>query len=66
MLVATISYSMAKLIVPKSIYTIQLKNRGEVITHHKDRALLSMMDIDSLIERDFTTIDHDATLGELI
>lgn len=66
MLVATISYSMAKLIVPKSIYTIQLKKRGEVITHHKDRALLSMMNISTLIERDFTTIDHEATLGKLI
>lgn len=66
MLVATISYSMSKLIVSKSIYTIQLKNRGEVITHHKDRALLSMMNINNLIERDFSTIDHEATLGELI
>lgn len=66
MLVATISYSVAKLIVPKSIYTIQLKNRGEVITHHKDRALLSMMNISNLIERNFNTIDHEATLGELI
>lgn len=66
MLVATISYSMARLIVPKSIYTIQLKKRGELITHHKDRALLSMMNINSLIERDFNTIDHEATLGELI
>jgi len=66
MLVATISYSVAKLIVPKSIYTIQLKNRGEVITHHKDRALLSMMDINTLIEKDFSTIDHEASLGELV
>ena len=65
-LVATISYALAKLIVPKSIYTIQLKNRGEVITHHRDRALLTMMNISDLIERNFSTIDHEATLGELI
>ncbi|MFK5856918.1 MAG: chloride channel protein [Bacteroidota bacterium] len=66
MLVATISYSVAKLIVPKSIYTIQLKNRGEVMTHHRDRALLTMMNINNLIERNFATIDHEATLGELV
>jgi CIC family chloride channel protein len=66
MLVATISYSVSKLIVPKSIYTIQLKNRGEVMTHHRDRALLTMMDINNLIERNFATIDHEATLGELV
>jgi len=66
MLVATISYSVTKLIVPKSIYTVQLKNRGEVMTHHRDRALLTMMNINNLIERNFATIDHDATLGELV
>ena len=66
MLVATISYSVAKLLVPKSIYTIQLKNRGEVMTHHRDRALLTMMNINNLIERNFATIDHEANLGELI
>lgn len=65
MVVATISYSMSRLMVPKSIYTIQLKNRGDVITHHKDKALLSMMNINNLIERNFSTIDHEATLGEL-
>lgn len=65
MIVSTISYAMAKLMVPKSIYTIQLKNRGEVLTHHKDRALLSMMNIKSLIETDFSTIDLDSNLGEL-
>ena len=65
MIVSTISYSTAKLIVPKSIYTIQLKNRGEVITHHKDRALLSMMNIKNLIETDFSPVDIDANLGTL-
>jgi CIC family chloride channel protein len=54
------------LIVPKSIYTIQLKNRGEVMTHHRDRALLTMMNINNLIERNFATIDHESTLGELV
>lgn len=66
MMVSTISYATSKLIVPKSIYTIQLKNRGEVLTHHKDKSLLSMMDINKLIEKDFSTIDHEASLGELV
>jgi CIC family chloride channel protein len=66
MIVATTSYAMAKLMVPKSIYTIQLKNRGELITHHKDRALLSMMKIEGLIEKNFSTVHPDANLGELI
>ncbi len=65
MIVSTMSYATAKLIIPKSIYTIQLKNRGDVITHHKDRALLSMMNIKSLIETDFSLVDINANLGEL-
>ena len=66
MIVSTTSYGMAKLMEPKSIYTIQLKNRGDVITHHKDKALLSLMNINPLIEKDFSPIDHGATLGELV
>jgi CIC family chloride channel protein len=66
MLVATISYAMTRFLSPKSIYTIQLANRGEHITHNKDQAVLTMMDIKSLIERDFSTIHPDATLGDLV
>ncbi len=66
MIVSTTSYGMARLMEPKSIYTIQLKNRGEVITHHKDKALLSLMNINSLIEKNFSVIDHNASLRELV
>ncbi len=66
MIVATVSYGIARFIVPKSIYTIQLTGRGDMITHHKDRALLTLMNVESLIEKDFTTIGPNQTLGELI
>ena len=66
MLVATISYAVTRFFSPKSIYTIQLANRGEHITHNKDQAVLTMMDIKSLIETDFNTISPDATLGDLV
>lgn len=66
MIVATVSYGIAKFIIPKSIYTIQLTGRGDMITHHKDKAILTLMNIESLIERNFSTIDPEQTLGELI
>ena len=66
MIVATVSYGIARFIVPKSIYTIQLKGRGDMITHHKDRALLTLMHIENLIENDFNTVGPNQTLGELI
>ncbi|PLX06705.1 MAG: chloride channel protein [Marinilabiliales bacterium] len=66
MIVAATSYAFTKFLSPRSIYTIQLKNRGDVITHHKDNAMLSMMRIDELIEKNFDTIDINANLRELV
>ncbi len=66
MIVATTSYAFTKFLSPRSIYTIQLKNRGDMITHHKDNAMLSMMRIDELIETNFDTIDINANLRELV
>ncbi len=66
MIVATISYGTAKLFSPNSVYTIQLAKRGELLTHHKDKALLALMKIDSLIETDFSTIKPEATLRDLV
>jgi CIC family chloride channel protein len=66
MIVATISYGTAKLFSPNSVYTIQLAKRGELITHHKDKALLALMKIDALIETNFTTVKPGATLRDLV
>ncbi len=51
---------------PHSIYTKRLAERGELITHNKDKALLTLMKIDRLIETNFRTIQPDATLRKLI
>lgn len=66
MITATISYATVKIFVPNSVYTYQLARRGELVTHHKDRAVLSMMKVTKLIERNFKTIGPDETLGDLI
>lgn len=66
MIVATISYGTARLFSANSVYTIQLAKRGELLTHHKDKALLALMNIDGLIEKDFTPIHANATLRDLV
>ncbi|MCK4817963.1 chloride channel protein [bacterium] len=66
MIVATISYATVKIFVTNSVYTYQLARRGELITHHKDKAILTMLRVNKLIERDFTTIHQDAMLRELV
>ncbi len=65
MITATISYATVKIFVPNSVYTYQLAKRGELFTHHKDKAVLAMMKVTKLIERNFRTIGPDDTLGDL-
>jgi CIC family chloride channel protein len=66
MIVATISYATTKLFVKNSVYTYQLARRGELLTHHKDKTILTMLKVDKLIEKDFTVISPDATLRDLV
>jgi len=66
MIVSTISYATARFFVSNSVYTIQLAKRGELMTHDKDKNVLLRMKVDSLIERDFSKIHPEATLGDLI
>ena len=66
MIVASTSYAFTKWLSPRSIYTIQLKNRGEFISHHKDQATLSMMSIKELIESNFDCIDINSNLRDLV
>jgi len=66
MIVATISYATTKIFVKNSVYTYQLARRGELLTHHKDKTILTMLRVDKLIEKDFTNIKPDATLRDLV
>lgn len=63
---ATISYLTIMYFEPHSIYTKRLALRRELMTHNKDKAVLSMMRANKLIERNFRTIQPDATLRELV
>lgn len=63
---AVISYLTIFHWEPHSIYTKRLAERGELITHDKDKALLTLMKIDKLIETNFHTIQPDATLRKLV
>ncbi len=66
MLVSVFAYTTIKLFLPNSIYTIQLAERGELMTHNSDKNILKLMSIDRVIERNFLSINRDETLGELV
>lgn len=63
---STISYITINYFEPHSIYSKRLAERGELFTHDKDRAMLSLMKIKSLLETNFNTVDLEATLGDFV
>ena len=66
LIVSTISYGTFKLFSPYSIYTQRLAQRGELLTHEKDRSVLTLLKIDSVIEKDFKEVNPDMTLREMV
>lgn len=63
---ATISYITIKGFEKHSVYHKQLASDGELITHDKDQAVLTMMDWTKEIERDLITVNPNDTLGQLV
>lgn len=66
MLVSAVSFAITKYFVSNSIYTHELAEKGELITHNKDKNVLMMMQLDKLIEKNFVTVNPENTLGELL
>ncbi|MBT8254997.1 MAG: chloride channel protein [Bacteroidia bacterium] len=66
MITAAIAYSLTKYFVPHSVYAMELGRTGELITHDKDHAVLTLMDLESVIETNFVAIDTAMTLGEIV
>lgn len=66
MITATIAYLTIMYFEPHSIYTKRLAKRGELITHNKDKAVLTLMKLGKVIETDLKRVKPDATLGELV
>ncbi len=66
MVTALISYAIAKKFVPYSVYHRELANKGELITHDKDKTVLTLMDLNRVLETNFTPIYPDMSLGELV
>jgi CIC family chloride channel protein len=66
MITSTIGFITVKYGTKHTVYTTQLATRGELITHHKDKAVLTLMNLKNEIETDFIRVDPYATLGELV
>ncbi|GAB4317538.1 MAG: chloride channel protein [Bacteroidales bacterium] len=64
MLSTTISFVTIKTFDPYSIFTKRLAEKGELLTHHKDQAVLSLLNLKDVVEKDIQTVSPDLTLGE--
>ncbi|MEI6140641.1 MAG: chloride channel protein [Mariniphaga sp.] len=66
MITATASYLTITPFEPHSLYHIRLAQKGELITHDKDKAVLTLLKLKNVIEKDLKTVMIDCTLGELV
>ena len=65
MIVSVVSYLVINLFEPHSIYAMRLARKGELLTHNKDKAILTVLNLESLIERDYRTVTPDMELSQL-
>lgn len=65
MIVSASSYLTVRVFDSNNIYAIRLAQRGELITHHKDHAVLTILKVEDVIERNFMKVDPDMNLGAL-
>ena len=63
---AVISYLTMRLFESRSIYTKRLAERGELMTHDKDRNILQMMQVRQLIETNFRKVNVNGTMRDFI
>ena len=63
---SSISYITIHYFEKHSIYTKKLAKHGNLITHDKDKALLTLMKVENVIEKNYSHINFNATLGDLV
>ena len=66
MLTSVTSHLTSRGMEPYSIYARRLAMKGDLLTHNKDKAVLTLMKLHKVVETDFRTVDADNTLGDLV
>ena len=66
MIASCLSYGTIRIFESYSIYTRRLAQKGELITHHKDKAVLTMLHLEDFIESDYQVVHPMMPLGDLV
>lgn len=65
-IVSVVSVLTISIFEPHGLYAIRLARQGKLVTHHVDHSVLTLMSIESVIEREYTALQPDMLLGELV
>jgi CIC family chloride channel protein len=66
MIVSVCAYLTIIIFEPHSIYGSRLARQGKLITHHTDHAVLTLMNLESVVERDYLSVTPDMELGQIV
>ena len=66
MLTSAISFRISKSWMKHTVYTRELAERGELLTHDKDQSILTLMNLMDQVESDHEVVNPHWTLGQLI
>lgn len=66
MIVSVVSYLTINIFEPHSIYAMRLARRGQLLTHDKDNAILTVLNLESLLEKDYKPVTADMPLEKFV
>ncbi|HQW12258.1 MAG TPA: chloride channel protein [Saprospiraceae bacterium] len=66
MICSAISYSINRYFNKYNVYQEKLAQLNMLVTHDKDKAVLTMLSLDKVIETNFITLSTEDTLGEML
>ena len=66
MIVSVCAYLTIIIFEPHSIYGYRLARQGKLLTHHTYHAVLTLMNLESVIERDYLSVEPDMELGQIV
>ena len=66
LIVSVSSYAISRIFTPYGIYARRLAERGQLLTHQKDRSVLTLLKMDSVIEKDFAVVHPDMSLKDMV
>ncbi len=66
MIVSVVSVMTISLFERHSIYAMRLAREGKLLTHHTDKSVLTLMNMESVVEHDYTAVEPELPLGQLV